>query len=185
MQHTHDYTFGDASLPIRFWSKVTVDTGSGCWLWTGAATSTGYGSTLWEGRAQSTHRVAYMVLTGKAIPDGLTLDHLCRAKRCVNPAHLEPVTSGENTMRRWNSHEGLCAKGHRMTRGEGSERRYCPTCRAEKARPRTLRTHCPRGHEYTPDNTYRTTQANGAVGRECKTCKKYYAKHGHYPDAVA
>jgi hypothetical protein len=35
------------------------------------------------------------------IPARLHIDHLCRVRRCVNPAHLDAVTSKENTHRAW------------------------------------------------------------------------------------
>ena len=44
------------------------------------------------------HRYAYELVIGP-IPKGLTLDHLCRVRGCVNPGHLEPVTQRENTLR--------------------------------------------------------------------------------------
>jgi hypothetical protein len=87
------------SFEARFWSRV-VKTES-CWLWTGAL-SGGYGHcriTLdGASRARGAHRVAYELLVGP-VPDGFELDHLCRVKHCVNPAHLEPVTHRENMLR--------------------------------------------------------------------------------------
>ncbi len=51
------------------------------------------------------------------IPSGLTLDHLCRVRNCVNPAHLEPVTHRENTLRgdgvtAINARKTSCHRGH-------------------------------------------------------------------------
>ena len=89
----------------RFWEKVTKqgpipvyrpELGP-CWLWKGALSS-GYGSFSLDGRTQYAHRIAYGWLVGQ-IPDGLQLDHLCRNPPCCNPTHLEPVTSGENSVR--------------------------------------------------------------------------------------
>lgn len=59
------------------------------------------------GRTGLAHRVAYEALVGR-IPDGLTLDHLCENKRCVNPDHLEPVTRAENLRRHAERHRGSC-----------------------------------------------------------------------------
>lgn len=84
------------SLEDRFWTDV--ETSEGCWIWLGAPTAGGYGSFHLEGRQYYAHRVSYVLNVGD-IPDGLHLDHLCRNKRCVNPAHLEPVTFQENIRR--------------------------------------------------------------------------------------
>ena len=70
----------------------------GCWVWAGSITSEGYGS-FYRGKNLKAHRVVYEFLVGP-IPDGLTIDHLCRNKPCVNPAHLEVVTRAENIARR-------------------------------------------------------------------------------------
>ncbi len=68
-----------------------------CWLWLGFCEPKGYGKLKAWGE-QLAHRLSYRLHVGP-IPEGLTLDHLCCNKRCVNPDHLEPVTSGENTRR--------------------------------------------------------------------------------------
>ena len=67
-----------------------------CWNWVGRLDKYGYGRTCYKGkRGQLAHRVLYTEMIG-AIPDGLTLDHLCRNRKCINPSHLEPVTIKEN-----------------------------------------------------------------------------------------
>jgi HNH endonuclease len=88
------------SAPERFWAKLDQQLPLiGCWEWRGAVSDTGYGCFEYErNRVMSAHRYSYLQLVG-AIPSGLVLDHLCRNKRCVNPAHLEPVTQAENLRR--------------------------------------------------------------------------------------
>lgn len=116
-----------ATDPVgRFWVKVQKT--PGCWLWTAAVSREGYGVFGAErvggrNRFVHSHRYAYELLVGP-IPDGLHLDHLCRVPRCVNPAHLEPVTPRENTLR-----------------GIGPS--------AKNA----VKTHCKHGHPFTPENT--------------------------------
>lgn len=84
----------------RFFSKVTAVPLAGCWLWMGCC-SNGYGHMRRQKRCVLAHRFSYELHKGP-IPEGLELDHLCRIPSCVNPDHLEPVTSAENTRRgRW------------------------------------------------------------------------------------
>lgn len=72
----------------RFWSQVIKDTsGPGCWLWAGRATKDGYG--VFGANNRRAHRFAYEERHGDL--DGRPLHHICRDKRCVNPAHLIPV----------------------------------------------------------------------------------------------
>lgn len=109
-------------LPLRFVKKIDASAGD-CWLWVAQIDGCGYGRFQEGGKPISAHRYAYEALVGQ-IPDGLTIDHLCRVRHCVNPEHMEAVTRRENTLR-----------------GIG------PT--AMHAR----RTHCPQGHPYDEENT--------------------------------
>lgn len=91
-------------LPVeqRFWMKV--DRTDTCWLWTASKTRNGYGmfGVSIDGKVTTSpaHRWAYEMLVGP-IPTGLQIDHLCRVRHCVNPAHLEPVTGTQNIRRGW------------------------------------------------------------------------------------
>jgi hypothetical protein len=121
----------------RLMKWVEPDPDTGCWNWTGAKDRHGYGRiSIRPDGTKFTHRVAYELLIGP-IPQGLSLDHLCRNTSCCNPAHLEPVTHAEN-----------------VRRGASGPK-----------------THCPRGHEYTPENTYVRTRS-GKGSRECRTCQR-------------
>lgn len=91
----------------RFWSKVTIGqvppapfapVSGPCWEWTGAINSNGYGNSWYDESYTTAHRVGY-ILTCGPIGDGLHLDHLCRVRHCVNPDHLEQVTTAENNRR--------------------------------------------------------------------------------------
>lgn len=85
-------------LDIRkdsFWDYVEKIDG-GCWNRIRGIRRTGYS----EFNKRPAHRYAYEQLVGR-ITDGLVLDHTCNNKRCVNPAHLEPVTRSVNTKRHY------------------------------------------------------------------------------------
>lgn len=98
---------------------------SGCWIWVGPINSTGYGRFTWDGRPQYAHRLSYSARVGP-IPEGMTIDHLCRTPLCVNPAHLECVTRAENARRNRATH---CRRGHLMS--ETRVRRQCGICHGE------------------------------------------------------
>jgi excisionase family DNA binding protein len=129
------------TIEQRFLAKV--DKTDTCWLWTGALRN-GYGRIRGRGRGSPNipvHRFAYELLVGP-IPDGLVIDHLCRVRNCVNPAHLEPVTSRVNGLRsvpfNWESAKTHCAQGHAYdeanTRWNARGGRGCRACdRARRA----------------------------------------------------
>lgn len=88
------YARGD--LPERIRNRI-IECASGCWEWQGAR-SDGYGRVGWQSEKSAAHRVVYQLLVGPVAAD-LVLDHLCRNRPCVNPAHLEPVTNLVNSWR--------------------------------------------------------------------------------------
>ena len=107
-----------------------------CVLWM-SDNDRGYGKVRIDGVNKRVHRVVWERLNGP-IPDNLTVDHLCRVRSCVNPAHMELVSAEENIRR--------------------------------MAAARARATHCKRGHEFTPSNTYLRTDGR----RRCRTCMDAY-----------
>ena len=109
---------------------------SGCWIWLGNPNAYGYGVIRVSGKMINAHRFAYTTHRGP-IPDGLTLDHLCRVRCCVNPDHLEAVDNKTNVLRgvgspAVNARKTHCLRGHEFTNTThgttGVPRRYCQTC---------------------------------------------------------
>jgi hypothetical protein len=124
----------------------------GCHEWTGSLTNSGYGRADWK-QADGTihrgaHRIAYFIEHGQIDP-ALVIDHLCRNRACINPAHMELVTQRENVLR------SPVAIG-------GSN---------------AAKTHCPQGHPYSPENTYvYHHKSRKCVERVCKTCRAEYRR---------
>lgn len=128
------------TIAERFWAKVEKT--DACWLWLGA-TYNGYGRfTISPGNQKKAHRFAYEALIGP-IADGMTLDHLCRVRNCVNPEHLEQVTHEENLARiPARTH---CPRGHEYNEANahpqinpktGRVTARCRTCWRERAAAR-------------------------------------------------
>ncbi len=171
----------------RFYDKVHMEPNSGCWLWAAHLNGNGYGTFAgYSGRTELAHRVSYQMHIDE-IPDGLQLDHLCRVKCCVNPAHLEPVTNRENAIRgdggKKQKAKTHCPRGHEYIRENTyvskKNKRHCRMCTNERDRkkrrrggllviPYGQRTHCPSGHPYSGANLYMGPDRR----RSCRTCKK-------------
>lgn len=72
-----------------------VDPETGCWVWLRSLKREGYGQIKYDGKITVAHRVYYELHVG-LILEGMEIDHICRNRPCVNPAHLRLATSGEN-----------------------------------------------------------------------------------------
>lgn len=81
-------------LSERVWA-LTDRIEAGCWDWKGTLDSHGYGQITYRGAKRKAHRVVWE-LTNGPIPSGMVVDHMCRSRRCVNPAHLQVVTQKQN-----------------------------------------------------------------------------------------
>ena len=125
-----------------FWSKVAK--GRGCWDWIGSKSDHGYGRfSINPGNHRTmAHRLAYALIVGPISP-GLTIDHLCRNKGCVNPSHLQAVCNRTNVLRgvgrsAVNARKRECVRGHSYTpentlmNKDGS--RWCKACLSDKNR---------------------------------------------------
>lgn len=131
------------TLIPRFLSKVMF--GDDCWEWVGSIAPGGYGriNINATGGYVLAHRLSFELFVDE-IPDGLTIDHLCRNRSCVNPKHLEVVTSRENTLRGTsfsavNAAKTHCEKGHPLEGDNlfwfaNGQKRGCVECRKVRVR---------------------------------------------------
>jgi hypothetical protein len=160
----------------RFDANVIIIDG-GCWPWIGGRNKAGYGWLCdpFTHKVEFTHRISYTRHIGP-IPDGLTIDHLCRNPGCVNPAHLEAVTHVENTMRgigppAENARKTVCKRGHPLSGenlyqppGGGRRCRECLRLRSMKARE---------GYEGLLDTLGRRN-IRTLADRECSFCHRAF-----------
>lgn len=143
-----EYSIND--LPLRIASKIKINEVTGCWEWQAYTDPYGYGRITMSTHqvACHAHRIVYALLAA-AIPEGLTLDHKCRVRHCVNPAHLEPVTNKVNVMRGF----GVGAINSRKT-------------------------HCIHGHEFDAMNTMHIPSNGQRTCRECIRIRQLAKKRG-------
>lgn len=133
----------------RIERQILKNAVTGCWEWIAHKNKGGYGILHVRGRAMLAHRASFEEFVRKIGP-GMEIDHLCRNRACVNPEHLEEVTSQENHLR----------------------------SPLDVASRHARKTHCPHGHEYTPETTLLQPQSydKRKFARLCGTC---YADRAH------
>lgn len=136
-----------AATEKRFWSHCNKT--PTCWFWTGSISGRGYGklSIGGHGKSIAAHRMA-LLLHATPIPIGKLVDHVCRNRLCVNPAHLRVVDNKTNS----------------------TENSIGPT--AINAR----KTSCIRGHSLTGDNVKIVVRPDGKR-RHCRTCLRFHEKN--------
>jgi hypothetical protein len=136
------------TLAERFWEKVDKSGGpNACWPWMASRRLPGgYGQIgIRRGRVIGAHRVAYELANGP-IPSKLLVCHTCDNRPCVNPAHLFVGTH-------WNNTQDAKRKGRLV---------QDPAHAFWKSK-----THCQKGHPYSPENTYRNPNSGD---RKCRIC---------------
>lgn len=177
----------------RFLQFVTPDPATGCWNWTGSKMRNGYGQFRYETRNWAAHRVAWVLFVGP-LEEGLDLDHLCRNRACVCPNHLEPVTRAENLRRGaalitrcphghpydeentyWHRGHRLCRACKKTPKWKEYIRNYYQQRHPDRATDNKDKTHCPQGHPFDEENTYRYRDA-----RRCRTCLRAQSLASYY-----
>ncbi len=138
---------GKLHMPLQERFLKYVEKLESCWEWRGARSGDGYGTFQLPNKLIGAHRMAYILYKGE-IPAGLCVCHKCDNPICINPEHLFLGTVVDNNR-------------DRDTKGRG----------------RKITTVCPRGHQYTEENTYRSGRY-----KDCRKCRvertrRYYARN--------
>lgn len=151
-------------LPTGYERRIPLDLAQPCWPWSGTLSDQGYGVLMVDSQRKYAHRLVYQLHVAP-IPRGWELDHACHSRAvelgeceggvgclhraCWNPAHIEVVTSHENSMRGNHplfaiARSDTCGKGHDLTKPEnvyiqrGTGKRRCRLCALEGAKRRRL-----------------------------------------------
>lgn len=136
------YKVTDAEYFERLKARCKADE-RGCWIWQGCVGTKGYGQASYRNKPWAAHRLAYRLTKGD-IPPRMQVMHSCDVPACCNPDHLSLGTNGDN-------HADKTAKGRHHS---------------------TIVTHCPRGHEYSKENTYVIKKPDGRTARDCRICQR-------------
>lgn len=120
---------------------------NGCWLWKGFVHPNGYGGTSYKGKPTKVHRAMYMAVHGVTLTKKKpqqSICHTCDVRRCCNPDHLWVGSQSQNIR-------------DSVIKGRHQE---------------ISKTHCERGHEFTPENTAYRKGREGRPTRSCKMCQR-------------
>lgn len=177
---------GKSRPPIDRLMEKVHEVESGCWEWTHYIEKSGYAKLWVDRRAVMAHRFSYEFHIGP-IPEGLELDHLCRVRHCVNPWHLEPVTTAENVRRMvehrtpYQHSRDACPNGHpydaenTITTRTG---RACATCKRDANRAyyeRNRELTIERARQWRLNNLERAREVTREAQRRQRAKKKEQA----------
>jgi len=140
--HREALRSGHSKEPLPVFLAHVQNTGEGCWEWDHSRLNNGYGKFGAGKKQYLAHRYAWELFRGP-IPEDMQIDHLCRNRGCVNPDHMRVVTLKENVL----AGIGITALNAKKT-------------------------HCPQGHPYDAENTYRGVKGE----RKCRECNKIYLR---------
>jgi hypothetical protein len=131
-------------LDIRLLRYRYIEPITNCWIWTGAMHRNGYGKIGIEGRTEQVHRASAHVWLNFDLKSKLRVLHKnsCHRRNCFNPDHLYVGNQSRNIL-------DAVELGTQVN---------------------ARKTHCPQGHEYTPENTILEIKLFGRKTRHCKIC---------------
>lgn len=115
---------------LRVLARVDTTDPDACWLWQGPPSGSGHGQVRSNGRLEMVHRVVWEALVGP-IPDEVLHHRETCPKRCVNPAHLTPMSSAAHSTH--HSTRDTCSKGHPFDTSDARQR-ICSICRRDRWR---------------------------------------------------
>jgi hypothetical protein len=138
-----------ADIQKLFATKFDIDADSHCWNWNAGVSSNGYGIFNWKQKQWRSHRFMYWLTYG-FVPS-----------RADTKEVIDHICNNRK----------CCNPAHLRVLTDRENIARSPDWLGHK-------THCPRGHEYTPDNTY-TSSTGKWIGRQCKTCVKARANKYH------
>lgn len=134
----------------KFERRFRKDDESGCWVWLGPYKSHYKHGIFHYGKARvSAHRYAMYLYENFDLDSDLQVNHSCSNPSCVNPKHLYVGTQKDNIR------DSVENRTHHNV----------------------IKTHCPRGHEYTIENTY---YGKSKRERRCRICAYYQSKRHEY-----
>lgn len=138
---------GRKSVLDRFWEKVDVRGPDECWPWLGA-TAKGYGRfSARPGHVMSAPQFAWELAHAEPFPEGMDAAHSCNNRLCCNEAHIEAQTRQQNIK-------------YAGDLGRLAGRKYF----------NSTKTHCVRGHKFTPGNTL--YDRGRRVCRKCRAIRR-------------
>lgn len=127
--------------------RILIDPNTGCWIWQCSGTADGYACAEFPGGMRAyPHRVSYREFVGE-IPENMSIDHICKNRKCCNPKHLQVLSIKENILlgsgvAAKNSKKTHCDRGHAFnefnTRIAASGKRSCKVCKLITSAKRKL-----------------------------------------------
>jgi len=175
------YSLDDSSQnPFERIMRRVIKNRNSCWIWNGGLVR-GYGVISIAGKTNYVHRIVFEHYFAD-FDKTMTIDHLCRNPRCVNPKHLEPVTRVENIKRMNKAQPNQrCRQGHYYAEHGKNRRGQCAKCfeinrkkrfgdlvSPYKSKRENIETHCAKGHEYRLVGRFKTGGC-----RQCQAQKDF------------